>query len=101
MSKRAAAETTLVKPADAGGFEIFTDGRINAFFAYSKGDGYPRDVPNGHAIRGGGIDGAFAADDTTVNDPKGVPQPTKTQGTIDKMRISSGFLGNIFGFGMR
>lgn len=89
----AMAETTLYKSPD-GGWDFFADGRVNAFFAYANGDGYPRDVVNGHKIKGGGLSAVYAAEDDPASGGK-------TQGAINAMRISNGFMGNVLGFGMR
>ena len=43
-------------PAAPGGWELFTDGRINTFFSYANGDGFPLDR-EGRLIRGGGAPG--------------------------------------------
>src|SRR6185503_13421828 len=58
-AKNAAADVTLAKEEE--GWEIFTNGRVNAFFSYARGDARPQDLYDTsgnllHAVRGGGMD---------------------------------------------
>jgi hypothetical protein len=91
----ARAEVTLSRPAAPGGWELFTDGRINTFFSYANGDGFPLDR-DGRLIRGGGAPGNARREPLP-----GTTTGELTQGTMESMRVRSGFLGNIFGLGMR
>jgi hypothetical protein len=97
VAKDAAAEVTLVKEEE--GWELFATGRVNAFFSYARGDARPQDAYDTsgnllHAVRGGGMD---ALAEREAN-PTGSGY---SQGTIEGSRVRSGFLGNIFGFGLR
>jgi hypothetical protein len=94
-SRGARAEKTLLKTPD---WEVFTDGRVGAFVSYSRGDGYPQplrdDMGNQiHDIAGGGLN---AQAERAL-----LPNGGLTQGTIERWRIRSGFIGNIFGFGIK
>jgi hypothetical protein len=96
LPKVAMAEKTLVKTPE---FEVFTDGRVGAFLSYHRGDALPRadaGVTGNHDIQGGGQDGVAVRDPVPGTDP-----PQLTQGTIEGMRIRSGFIGNTFGIGVR
>jgi hypothetical protein len=95
---QARAEVTLVK---SEGWELFSSGRINGFVSYVNGDGFPlssKDV-NGQlvAVRGGGLGQGDASIEQEVD---AMDQPLD-QGKIEGMRVRSGFLGNILGFGAR
>src|SRR5438128_7658058 len=39
--KRAAADVVLVKPEKGEGWEFYTNGRVNTFLSWAKGDGVP------------------------------------------------------------
>jgi Gram-negative porin len=95
-ARSARAEVTLI---NAQGWEVFTDGRLGGFLSYTRGDGFPVtrfDPASGNPLQtpfGGGI-----ARDT--DSPIGVGDPSK-QPLLENTRVRSGFLGNIFGFGVR
>jgi hypothetical protein len=98
FAKNAAAEKLLAKQDD---WEIYTDGRAAAFASYVRGDGYPRVAvdANGnplHDLKGGGLDV------NAEREPKvGGAPGEQTQGTIENMRVRSGFVGNTIGLGVR
>ena len=77
----AAGEVTLV---EKDGWEIFTNGRINAFASYGNGDGFPTSTT--HEVVGG-------AGYTTMQ--------SDTSNHYSAMRIRSGFVSNVFGFGFK
>jgi hypothetical protein len=99
------------------GWTVFTDGRADAFLSYVRGDAFPRNYvdfirdpatgqpvldANGnptpvvvHDIRGGGFD-ALASRQPNPNIPGEL-----TQGTIESMRVRSGFIPNVLGIGVR
>lgn len=94
--KTDAPHVTLVK---ADNWEVYTDGRAGAFLSYVHGDGLPRNTvdANGnllHDIKGGGLDA------TASRQPIGTTGQL-TQGTIDEMRVRSGFIGNTLGVGVK
>jgi hypothetical protein len=78
---------------NAGGWEIFSDGRIGGFVSYTNGDGFPVQTATSSPT-GGGIDINTAA---PIADPMHPDQQPK----IESWRIRSGFLGNILGVGVR
>jgi Gram-negative porin len=99
FSPGARAEKIL---ATDGDWVIFTDGRVGAFLSYVHGDGRPIDLysPDGNLFRdvkGGGYDPAATARDPLVGGAAG----QLTQGTIDDMRVRSGFIANTLGMGVR
>ena len=92
----ALAEKTLLKTND---WEVYTDGSVGAFLTYARGDGLPqpaRDAAGNqiHDISGpGGLNGQAERDL--------LPNGGLTQGTIERWRVRSGFIGNILGVGVR
>ena len=98
-ARRASAEQTLLK--SEGGWEVFINGRVGGFATAVTGDGYPQtacDAAGGvrHTIAGGAgfnfrAERAIAIPNTACY----------TQGTIQGSRVSSGFVPNVFGFGLR
>ncbi len=104
----ARAEKVLLKDGD---WEVYTDGRVGGFVSYVHGDGYPQPpyvlpagtAPGGvgvplHAIKGGGW--ALPAENHLLNDPL-QGSTTTDAGTVDMMRVRSGFISNLLGFGVR
>jgi hypothetical protein len=109
VSPAARAEKTLVKTDK---FEVFTDGRAGGFVSWVYGDGRPPPP------RGGGTDaqgqpvvqdlwnilgGEIEAQEETEpeDDPILAAAGQMKQGTINMMRLRSGFVGNTLGFGVR
>lgn len=96
VPQSALAEKVIAKGDD---WQVYTDGRIGAFASWLYGDGYPQSTydPNTCAqvrdVKGGGF-GALIEQGPTVN-----CQPD--QGTINSMRVRSGFIGNQLGLGVR
>ena len=94
IGQSANAEVPIVK-TDL--WELYTTGRINAFFSYGFGDANPYALPGENIPAGGGLN--------TGNDvipqvgPDGKPLPV--QGTFRSMRVRSGFVPNVFGLGLR
>jgi hypothetical protein len=105
---RALAEKIIARGDD---WQVFTDGRVAGFLSWTYGQGPPQNTygldPSGnlttiHDIKGGGF-GAFLEDQQPVRDPS-LPADQNTvmsQGTINAMRVRSGFLGNQLGLGVR
>jgi hypothetical protein len=96
LPRSAHAEKTLLKTED---FEVYTDGRVGAFVSYLHGDGLPRpsfDAAGNqtHDVAGGGLDAITARTSIGTNGQQ-------TQGTIDRWRIHTGFIGNTLGLGVR
>jgi hypothetical protein len=98
---RAAAEKVLAKVND---WEVYSDGRVGGFLSWTHGDGGPQpiQVPNPGGgfvtVSQPGLDGSFrSVTDLSNLDPN---NPAAT-GTIDMWRVRSGYLSNIFGFGLR
>ena len=98
FSKIAAAEKVLAKEGD---WTVYTDGRAGAFVSGYYGDALPRNTVDAmgnllHDIQGGGLDGP-AVRQPVVGGPVGA----LTQGTLEGMRIRSGFIDNTLGIGVR
>jgi hypothetical protein len=108
-SRPASAEKVL---ANVDGWEIYTDGRAAGFLSFAYGDGYPqadygRDASGNFVTtpvdtpqEGGGFRSisqqGLIADPTLTG---GVP--IANQGKINLWRVRSGFISNVFGFGVR
>jgi hypothetical protein len=95
LPKIAHAEKSLFKTND---WEVYTDGRVGGFVSYTKGDGLPQplrdDMGNQiHDVSGGGLNGQA--------ERQLLPNGGLTQGTIERWRVRSGFIGNIIGLGVR
>jgi len=84
--------------AKIDGWELFTSGRVNAFFSYGQGDSNPVPLVMGENITpGGGLDTSY--DNIPVIGPDGMALPV--QGTFKSMRLRSGFVPNVLGLGLR
>ena len=93
--RTASAEKIIVKGDD---WQVYTDGRVGGFVSYVHGDGFPQNT-EGKSPTGDQVDvqkplggGWVAADSRST---------AQGQGTIDSMRIRSGFIGNTLGIGVR
>jgi hypothetical protein len=96
VGRKASAEVSIAKNAD---WELYTDGRVNGFFSYGFGDGYPQPLKDGETIRpGGGLN--IGVDNIPDLGPDGMPIPGSA-GYFRSMRVRSGFLPNVFGLGLR
>jgi Gram-negative porin len=93
-ARSASAEVTLLKNDS---WEVYTGGRVNVFFGYAFGDGFPVSQSTGGAV-GGGVDSA--SDLIPKLNAAGMPDTTQ-QGTISKMRLRSGFVPNVLTLGVR
>jgi Gram-negative porin len=93
-SRAAVAEVSIAK---SDKWEVYTDGRVNAFLNYNRGDGNPVALVAGENIPLGG--GLNAGIEQTPGPPG--PDGTAMQGTINMMRIRSGFVPNVLGIGLR
>ena len=107
FAARADAEKTLFKDDQ---WEVYTDGRVAGFLSWTYGDGFPQSTygvaPDGsliqiHDVKGGGW--AAVSEKQVIPNPPGAAsnQILTNQGTINMMRVRSGFLGNQIGLGLR
>jgi len=93
ISSTVQAEITLARD---GGWTVFADGRMSAFLSYTNGDAIPPQP----------VDPAYPA--RTLQGPQGgagkpvhSDTPGDEKGHAESMRLRSGFVGNVFGFGVR
>ncbi len=99
LSSPGLADVTIVK-GDA--WEMYTTGRVDAFFSYGVGDANPVARPGENIPAGGGLN---TGNDTLPSNappalgPDGTPLPQ--QGRFLSMRLRSGFIPNVFGVGFR
>jgi hypothetical protein len=103
LSRTARAEKIIMKGDD---WEVFTDGRMAGFVSQVNGDGPPIPSiarnpdgtpildPYGNVMQTDQLDGGGWTSETSNATPA-------YQGTVNMMRIRSGFLGNQFNFGVR
>jgi hypothetical protein len=115
LATSARAEVPLV---EVGGWTFFADGRVNTFVSTGFGDGFPETVPSPRIPDIDPATGMQRTDPTT-----GAPLttdarpsyniygsgagwtvkggPLEKDGSLFTMRARSGFVGSIFGFGVR
>jgi len=104
LPRAASAEVTLI---DKDGWTVFINGRVQAFFNYNQGDGWPEPaVKDGNGknvtLRGGGVEPADAFHEFPDPPADGTPlTPEQSVGKIQELRIRTGFVGNVLGFGIR
>ena len=105
LARPAFAEVSIVKTDT---WELYTTGRVNAFFSYGWGDANPLTLPGENIPLGGGLD--TGNDNIPKTNPDGtVLQPPcstlaecqRIQGTFRSMRVRSGFIPNVLGVGLR
>jgi hypothetical protein len=88
------AEVSIAK---SDTWEVYADGRVNAFLSYAQGDGNPIPLVMGESIPlGGGLNAGIEQNPGPVG-----PDGTNLQGTIQMLRVRSGFVPNTLGFGLR
>lgn len=109
LCREASAEVSV----KVGDWEIFSDGRMGGFVNYVKGQAFPQSTfvqtdPNDPTTRrrsqapfGGGIDLNSAESSNPAVDPANPNPLNPPQGTLDSMRVRSGFLSNIMAVGFR
>jgi hypothetical protein len=90
----AGAEINLVETDD---WTVFVNGRMQAFLNYNQGDGLPRSPTdaNGNAVSllAGGDDSPVALEEGD--------DPSLVAGEVQDLRVRTGFVGNVLGFGFR
>jgi hypothetical protein len=108
LPSRAGAEKVLATVDD---WQLYTDGRIGGFVSWALGDGYPQPIygvdASGRFVgtpistpQEGGFRGVSEqGKDNTLNPP--ADANVLNQGTVNIMRVRSGFISNVFGFGVR
>lgn len=106
--KSAVAERVLTT---VDGWKVFSDGRASGFLSWTYGDGYPQPIYGTDAAGkfittplSSPVGGGFRAvtEQKLAMDPNVTGgTPVYTQGSINMMRVRSGFISNTFGFGLR
>jgi hypothetical protein len=96
----AGADVTLI---EKDGWTVYINGRMQAFLNYNQGDGIPSVITdgNGESVRleGGGLGYGDAA---VEKQPRadGTISPND-RGKVQDLRIRTGFVGNVIGFGIK
>ena len=95
--------------ASGDNWQVYTDGRVAGFLSWVYGDGFPQPTiqsvaPDGtitydHSAKGGGW--SVTSEKQNIDYPNVPPGTITTQGTVNMMRIRSGFLANQLGLGVR
>jgi hypothetical protein len=97
----ARAEVPIVK---ANGWELSTDGRVNAFLSYGFGDGPPQPLYKGEKQIPGGAGLNMTGDIISETNPDGTPVLNSggnpKQGKFRSMRLRSGFVPNVLAFNL-
>lgn len=97
LAPRAAqADITLV---ENDGWRVFMNGRVQTFLNYNNGEGLPKPAPdafgNPISLQGGGV----GANDADLEFEEGANLDTDP-GKIEELRLRTGFVGNVLGFGV-
>ncbi len=90
-SRVASAEVTLF---EQNGWRFFADGRVNAFYSYGFGDGFPEPTPNPTGVPHTVIGISGGAGQST-------PRQSDAENRYSTMRVRSGFVGTVFGMGLQ
>lgn len=95
VPRSARAEKILVK---SDNWDVYTDGRVGAFLSWVVGDGAPVatkmiTLPDGSTVPEVVYGGQWPV--SAKNTSEG------TQGSVNMMRVRSGFIGNVLGLGVR
>ena len=99
LARPSLADVTILK---GDSWEMYTTGRVDAFFSYGVGDGLPSARPGENITPGGGLNPGNDGSPSTApvmigSDGNPLPQ----QGRFQGMRVRSGFIPNVFGVGFR
>jgi hypothetical protein len=121
VSSQAAADVTLV---EKDGWSVFTNGRVASFFNYTQGDGHPsvttarQEVdpatgepvinpdtgqPNiiANVLDGNGNTVTLWGGGVTPSQHGLVDAPAGEDGKVQELRMRTGFVGNVIGFGVK
>lgn len=100
LARPAQAEVVLL---DKDGWTAYMNGRMQAFLNYNQGDGLPPMIRDGNdnsvSLQGGGVGATDAATERQLR-PDGTYDPNDP-GKVQELRIRTGFVGNVLGFGIR
>lgn len=96
VARSAAADVVL---ADGDGWTVFINGRVQTFLNYNQGNGRPREVLDGNNQGVELLGGGQGSGDAPIEiDPDA---PISDPGKAQDLRIRTGFVGNVLGFGIR
>jgi hypothetical protein len=104
LPRPASADVTLV---EKDGWTVFINGRVQAFLNYNQGDGWPEPaVKDGNnqnvELRGGGVPPSDTFHEFPDLPADGTPlTPEQSVGKVQELRIRTGFVGNVLGFGIK
>jgi hypothetical protein len=96
LGRPARAEVPLVHTDT---WDVYTTGRIDAFFSFGYGDANPTEMPNENIPRGAGLDvGNDSLAPSNCTDTSGMRCPPPK---FLSMRVRSGFIPNVLAIGAR
>ena len=96
VPRQAAADVTL---AEKDGWSVFINGRVQTFLNYNRGVGLPRAVLDGNGADVDLLQGGQGTGDAPVELP--TMAAADDEGKVEDLRIRTGFVGNVLGFGIR
>jgi hypothetical protein len=96
-SPEAKADVTLVEKDN---WTVFINGRMQAFFNYNQGDGFPTSPRDGNNNSVSLLAGGPKGGDAAIELPEGANSETEA-GKVQDLRIRTGFVGNVIGFGVK
>lgn len=101
IGETARAEVTLVEEA---GWTFFADGRVNGFLSAGFGEGFPVEIPPPRTDPNDPTSPALRSEYTIVEGWSGYrsdPSQENADAEYAATRVRSGFVGSVFGFGLK
>jgi hypothetical protein len=86
------------------GWTAYMNGRMQSFLNYNQGDGLPSFILDGNGAEVGLQGGGLAYDNATIGEKRRLPNgdfDRGDQGRVQELRIRTGFVGNVLGFGVK
>jgi hypothetical protein len=94
----ATADVTVFKSDE--GWQLYVSGRVSAFASWHQGDGVPGAL-GPWELRGDGVKVGTGLYKPPAPPPDPAMPTPPVQGEIRSMRVRSGFVSNVFGFGIK
>jgi hypothetical protein len=97
LSYDAKADVTLIEKDN---WTVYINGRMQAFFNYNQGDGFPTPPIDGNNNEVSVYAGGPSGGDAVIELEEGASSDTDA-GKVQDLRIRTGFVGNVIGFGVK